>query len=70
MKKTYVKPELDSRTFAQFENVFTACNKGNFHAQGCEYHNDSNPGDGSKPCDICGEFNSEHARFGGDNGGS
>jgi len=63
MKKTYVKPELDSRTFAQFENVFTACNKGNAHAQGCVWHTTSNPGEGSKPCDACGEMNSEHAEF-------
>jgi len=63
MKKTYAKPGLESRTFAQFENVFTACNKGNFHAQGCEWHNDQNPGVGSKPCDVCGEYNSEHAEF-------
>jgi len=27
MKKAYVKPELDARTFAQFENVFTACTR-------------------------------------------
>lgn len=35
MKKKYTKPELDTKAYAQFENVFTACNKGNAHAQGC-----------------------------------
>lgn len=27
MKKEYSKPELDTKVYAQFENVFTACNK-------------------------------------------
>lgn len=27
MKKEYVKPELDTKAYAQFENVFTGCNK-------------------------------------------
>lgn len=35
MKKEYTKPVLDTKAFAQFENVFTACDKGNAHAQGC-----------------------------------
>lgn len=26
-KKKYVKPKLDTYAFAQFENVFTACDK-------------------------------------------
>jgi len=27
MKETYKKPEFDVKDFAQFENVFTACNR-------------------------------------------
>jgi len=68
MKLPYAKPGLESMVYAQFENVFTACNKGNFVPRGCEYHNDANPGNGSKPCDVCGEMNNAHARFGGVNG--
>lgn len=29
MKKEYTKPELDTKGYAQFENVFTKCTKGN-----------------------------------------
>lgn len=42
MKKTYTKPELDTKAFAQFENVFTACNKGNAIPRGCYYVDDPN----------------------------
>ena len=35
MKKAYTKPELDTKAFAQFENVFTACSKGNASKAGC-----------------------------------
>ena len=28
MKKEYSKPDLDTKAFTQFENVFTACSKG------------------------------------------
>lgn len=35
MKKKYSKPEIDTKAFAQFENVFTACSKGNEAVQGC-----------------------------------
>lgn len=27
MKKEYSKPELDTKAYAQFENVFTGCDK-------------------------------------------
>lgn len=27
MKETYIKPELDSKPYAQFESVFADCNK-------------------------------------------
>lgn len=27
MKKEYIKPELDTKAYAQFESVFTDCNK-------------------------------------------
>lgn len=37
MKKTYTKPELDSKAFAQFENVFTKCDKGNANERGCDH---------------------------------
>ena len=63
MKKTYEKPGLESRTFAQFENVLTACDKGNAHAQGCKWCNNFNPGNESKPCEDCGLMNDDHARF-------
>lgn len=35
MKKEYSKPEIDTKAFAQFENVFTACSKGNESVRGC-----------------------------------
>jgi hypothetical protein len=34
-KKPYESPQMDVKEFAQFENVFTYCNKGNSHSQGC-----------------------------------
>ncbi|MCL2717730.1 MAG: hypothetical protein FWE14_03000 [Lachnospiraceae bacterium] len=34
-EKNYQAPEMDVKEQAQFENVFTYCNKGNAHAQGC-----------------------------------
>ena len=60
MKKTYVKPELDSRTFAQFENVFTACNKTKNNAN-CSYCHPGNPGSDSNPCPTCSQGPSAHA---------
>jgi len=63
MKKTYAKPGLESRTFAQFENVFTACSKNtNNDKFGCFWCTEFNPGDDSKPCVSCGEMNDEHSR--------
>lgn len=41
MKKEYTKPELDTKAFAQFENVFTACDKGN-EKKGCVFVDDPN----------------------------
>jgi len=35
MKKEYTKPLLDAKAYAQFENVFTECTKGNAIPQGC-----------------------------------
>lgn len=35
MKREYSKPELNTKAYAQFENVFTACDKGNPDPQGC-----------------------------------
>lgn len=32
MKKRYITPELNIKAYAQFENVFTACSKGNAHS--------------------------------------
>lgn len=32
MKKEYKTPELNIKAYAQFENVFTACSKGNAHS--------------------------------------
>ncbi|WP_034378430.1 hypothetical protein [Dehalobacter sp. UNSWDHB] len=40
MKKAYTKPELDTKAYAQFENVFTACNKGNDGPAGCIFVDD------------------------------
>ena len=60
MKKTYVKPELDSRTFAQFENVFTACNKTKNNAN-CSYCGPENPGVGSNLCPTCGQGPNKHS---------
>lgn len=45
MKKQYLKPKLDTKAFAQFENVFTACNKGNDGPSGCAYDPETHPGD-------------------------
>jgi len=42
MKKEYTKPELDTKAYAQFENVFTACNKGNAIPRGCIFVDDPN----------------------------
>ena len=70
MKKTYEKPGLESRTFAQFENVFTACTKGNAHAQGCTYCGPWNPGvDVHEGCPICGKVQDDHAAFSNGGGG-
>lgn len=33
MKQTYTKPQLETKAYAQFENVFTACSKGNEKAK-------------------------------------
>ena len=35
MKKKYLKPELDTKGYAQFENVFTRCTKGNSKKVDC-----------------------------------
>lgn len=35
MKKQYTKPELDIKGYAQFEEVFTKCDKGNDGPQKC-----------------------------------
>lgn len=35
MKKKYTKPALDPKAYARFENVFTACSKGNEKKAGC-----------------------------------
>ncbi|WP_418792214.1 hypothetical protein [Phosphitispora sp. TUW77] len=43
MKKVYMKPELDAKAYAQFENVFTECTKGNAIPQGCTSYVDWTP---------------------------
>jgi len=35
MKKEYTKPQLDATAYAQFENVFTKCTKGNDTPREC-----------------------------------
>ena len=38
MKKEYVKPQIDTKAYAQFENVFAKCTKGQGQAKnGCVY---------------------------------
>jgi len=69
MKKTYEKPGLESRSFAHFENVFTACDKGNWDPRGCVWCNNFNPGDESKPCPDCGQSNNQHAAHTAPGGG-
>ena len=45
-KKKYVKPKLESFAYAQFENVFTACDKNshtnNQYGVGCSFYPDIN----------------------------
>jgi len=60
MRKVYAKPEIDTRTFAQFENVFTACDR-NPSRTDCVTCGPWNPGDDVKPCD-CGLANADHSR--------
>lgn len=52
MKKEYTKPLLDTKAYAQFENVFTACNKGNASPQGCIPNVTPHPGDGFQYADF------------------
>lgn len=57
MKKIYTKPELNTKAYAQFENVFTACDKGNAIPQGCQSnvfpHSSTDP-DGSAAFNVNG----------------
>lgn len=46
MKKVYTKPELDTKAYAQFENVFTACSKGNPTKPNCQPDTYATPNDG------------------------
>jgi len=66
MKKTYAKPGLESRTFAQFENVFTACTRNLNNPDqfpNCTYCGGFNPGvDVSPECIECGQTESAHSR--------
>ena len=65
MKKTYVKPEMDTRTFAQFENVFTACSKTKNNTppgSDCQYCDVIyNPGGDSNLCPVCGQGPDQHS---------
>jgi len=47
MKKDYSKPVLDTKAFAQFENVFTKCSKGN-SKNGCVVLDNEWPPSGSE----------------------
>ena len=60
MKKTYQKPELISKTFAQFENVFTACDR-NPSRPNCTWCGPWNPGADSAPCPRCGLYQNQHS---------
>jgi len=49
-KPEYSALEMDVKEFSQFENVFTYCNKGNAHAQGCvDVTGSGNDEDGPSP---------------------
>lgn len=56
--KKYEKPVLTTQAYAQFENVFTYCSKGNAK-RGCVYLGEGNPGSSSGP------GHSNHAAFNG-----
>ncbi len=62
MKKQYINPELGTKVYAQFENVFTNCNQ---DAAPCE----SNPGQGgvNPPGDPGNPGTSWDYGFGGNN---
>lgn len=47
MKKKYTKPELNTKAYAQFESVFTGCNK--TRSANCSVPN-GYPSDGSSYC--------------------
>jgi hypothetical protein len=64
MSKDYNKPEMDVKDQAQFENVFTYCNKGNAHAQGCI----DITGTGNDADHIAGETDFSAAFSGGGSG--
>lgn len=64
----YERPVLTTKAYAQFENVFTNCNKGN--EKKCTVCVPGlNPGnDVHEPCIVCGQANNKHAAFGGQAG--
>lgn len=49
MKKEYSKPELDTKAYAQFENVFTGCDKNPGKNNNCEF-DFMYPNEGSSYC--------------------
>lgn len=65
MSKDYSKPEMDVKDQTQFENVFTYCNKGNAHAQGCV----NITGTGNDADHVSGDEDTS-AAFSGGGGGS
>jgi len=38
MKKSYTKPVLDVKAYAQFENVFAYCTNSNHRRKNCAYY--------------------------------
>lgn len=54
MKKEYSKPEINTKAFAQFENVFTGCNKTGNHNDGCVDNGPEWPTSGSGNCAFDG----------------
>lgn len=62
----YEKPILNAKAYAHFENVFTACTKGNEKSGCTQCWPDDNPGvDVHGNCVICGKIQSSHAAMNG-----
>lgn len=45
-KQEYTTPKITKKAYAQFENVFTYCDKGNAYPRNCQYVAPGNPSQG------------------------